>query len=401
MTLMRDGAAHLTYCSNIHPAEDWPRVLANLRQHVPEIKRVIAPDRSFGLGLRLSARAATELEQDDAMEEMQTFLGETDCYVFTLNGFPYGAFHGQAVKERVYRPDWRTDERLGYTNRLARVLARLLPDGPDMEGSISTVPGAYKSDIAGDADLFEIAERLIRHVAYLVDLKWHTGRTIVLGLEAEAGCLLETTDDTVRFFAQYVHAEWAAERLSLLTGLSDSEAHEALKLHLGICLDLCHLAIQFETIGETVEKLEQAGIRVAKVQISAALSIDDPGRDQIDSLRRLDDGVYLHQVVVRGPEGIVRYPDIAPAVTAKAVGPGGDSWRVHFHVPIHLRNLGPLATTSESIRDFLAVQRDLPISRHLEIETYTWDVLPAEYRATAVTENIVKEMEWLIRQSAD
>lgn len=158
----------LTYCTNVHPGESWAEVEANLRRYLPAIKAKVAPDRPFGVGLRLSAEAAAALSQRPALEGLRALLAEEGLYVFTLNGFPYGRFHGEAVKEKVYLPDWREEARLAYTDRLAAILAALLPEGG--EGSISTVPGAFKPRATSPEALEAIADNLVRQAVALAAL---------------------------------------------------------------------------------------------------------------------------------------------------------------------------------------------------------------------------------------
>lgn len=391
--------AHLTYCSNIHPGESWDEVRGNLRDFVPRIKQATSPGKSFGLGLRLSALAARELESDEALSWLQDFLEQNDCYVFTINGFPYGAFHGTSVKDQAYRPDWRSKDRLSYTNRLARLLGRLLPDDPLVEGSISTVPLAYSRHVSGSDELRLAAENLIRHVAYLVDLRRNTGRTVALGLEPEADCVLETTDQVVQFFRRYLHAPSAASLLSLHTGLPMEESLEALRCHLGVCLDVCHLSLQFESAGATLSTLSTAGIRVVKAQLSSCIELRNPELKEIEALRAMDDGVYLHQVVVRRERTLGRHPDIAQAIESENADATSSEWRVHFHVPIHLEEIGPFRTTANHIREFLIANELRQATKHLEVETYTWSVMPEEYRPQSVVENVCKEFAWLKQQS--
>ena len=200
MRLAAPGAPHLTYCTNIHAGDSWSEVRANVAAHVTAVKARVAPDRPFGVGLRLSAAAAAALDTPADLDAFRALLAEHDLYVFTMNGFPYGAFHGAPVKERVYRPDWTEDARLAYTDRLARLLADLLP--PNCEGTISTVPGAYKDRVGTAADVEAIARNLAAHVATLHDLRERRGVTITLALEPEPCCQLETVAETVAFFEE-------------------------------------------------------------------------------------------------------------------------------------------------------------------------------------------------------
>ncbi len=297
------AGVHLTYCSNIHPGESWAEVRANLGRHVLAVRDRLAPDGSFGVGLRLSARAAAELSAPAALAEFKDFLARHRMYVFTVNGFPYGAFHGTRVKEEVYLPDWRDPERLRYTNLLADLLAALLPDDPTIEGSVSTVPGAYKPALAGPGDVAAMVEQLLQHVAHLVQLRARSGRLVSLALEPEPHCFLETIDEVVAFFEGHVHGPAAVARVMELTGLDRGGASRALRDHLGVCLDLCHAAVEFEQPADCVGRLARSGIRVLKMQISAGLRLPRLDPDALQALSRFDDAVYLHQVVQQGPGG--------------------------------------------------------------------------------------------------
>lgn len=389
------AGVHLTYCSNIHPAESWAEVRANFDRYVLAVRDRLLPEGDFGVGLRLSARAATELAEPAALAEFREFLAHNRLYVFTLNGFPYGTFHGARVKEDVYLPDWRDPERLRYSNQLADLLAALLPDEPGIEGSVSTVPGAYKPALGGAADVALMVEHLLRHVAHLVALRARTGRLIALALEPEPFCFLETIAEVIHFFERELHGPAAVRRTTALTGLDSAAATRALHDHLGVCLDLCHAAVEFEQPADCIQRLARAGIRVHKMQISAGLRLPTLAPAALAALRRFDDPVYLHQVVQQGPDGLARFADL-PEAFAALQGPTADrEWRVHFHVPIFLDRLGPFASTQPFIREVLAMHRVHPVSAHLEVETYTWDVLPEPYRSGTVDAAVARELAWV------
>jgi hypothetical protein len=388
------GHSHLTYCTNIHPGESWDEVRANLERHVPEVRRRLCPDVPFGLGLRLSAVAAEELAGPEVLEVFEDFLRRESLYVFTINGFPYGPFHGRRVKDDVYRPDWREDARLAYTNRLADLLARLLPEDGG-SGSVSTVPGAFRSAITVPADASRIAEQLLRHAAHLVELERRTGRRIVLALEPEPCCLLETVDETVEYFREYLHSRQAAARLAALTGLDPDGALAALRAHLGVCLDLCHAAVEFEEPARCFDLLEAAEIAIAKVQVTAGLRVPRMSAATADALRGLEDAVYLHQVVERGADGLHRYVDLDEALAADRWRRVACEWRIHFHVPVFLEQLDGFASTQPFVREALRIHRDRARSPHLEVETYTWSVLPERHRDVPVAEAIARELEWV------
>lgn len=361
----------ITYCTNIHPGESWQEVFAALRQHIPAVKAAVSPDRPFPIGLRLSRQAATELTPEENAR-FTDWLRSHDCFVPTLNGFPYGAFHSDRVKERVYLPDWRSPERAAYTMALADLLAGWLPEG--MTGSISTVPIGFKG-MLGDNDQPAVRQQLVAVLTHLQGLQLERGRHIVLALEPEPGCVLETTEEACRFFA----------------GLA---LPPELRRFIGLCYDCCHQAVEFETPSASLARLAEAGIPIAKVQVSSALSLVEPSPEL---LRHFDEPRYLHQVVIRRADGALsRHVDLPQALDQHRAAPG-DEWRCHFHVPIFSPGTGSYGTT----RPFLeALLPCLPPDILLEVETYTWDVLPPELRCGSVTDSIVREIRWLEAQLA-
>lgn len=395
MRLDHPDSPHLTYCSSIHPGETWPEVRRNLATYATAVKAALAPDRPFGLGLRLSAQAATSLSDPSALDEFRDFLRQHNFYVFTLNGFPYGEFGMGRVKERVYLPDWRDEARLAYSDQLASLLATLLPT--NLDGSISTVPCAFRAHASGDADLDRMAGQLVRHAATLFRISVTSGKIISLALEPEPACCLETSTDAVEFFQRCLFGRAGLDHFSRLTGLDRQAGESALRRHLGVCLDACHAAIEFETASETVKAYRSAGIRINKVQISAGLRVtaDPENLDTRQALTRFDDGVYLHQVVVQHSTGLRRYVDLPEALAASsAARRTAEEWRIHCHVPIFQEQLGPFTSTQDYLRDLFAIYRRTPFTSHLEVETYTWHVLPEEYRGEDVVQSISRELQW-------
>jgi hypothetical protein len=55
---------------------------------------------------------------------------------------------------------------------------------------------------------------------------------------------------------------------------------------------------------------------------------------------------------------------------------------------------GVLQSTQDDIRDVLNLQTGRQFTNQLEVETYTWDVLPAELKADIV-DSIEREMKWV------
>ena len=371
---MRVGRFHLTYCTNIHAGEEWPEVREAIAAVLPRVRRHLGAQGPFGIGLRLSASAARSLAEPAALAEFRRFLTDNDHYVFTINGFPYGAFHGERVKENVYLPDWRDPRRVAYSNQLADILAALLPAEIET-GSVSTVPGAFKPHLKSAADVEAVARGIREHAAHLERLEAQSGRRIRLALEPEPSCLLETVEETCAFFDKYL-------------------ADARVRRYVGVCVDTCHMAVEFEDPSQLLSTLGRAGVDVVKVQISSALDV--PAKSA-GALRPFAEDTYLHQVVTRHGSSLERFVDLPDAL---AHAGANDEWRVHFHVPLFLAELGTLATTQRFVSSFLAALRANPVCDQLEVETYTWDVLPAEHRTLDVAEAIARELDWVRLQLA-
>jgi len=372
---------------NIHPGESWEDVFRAVAQHATLIGKRVADGNPFGLGLRLSARAVKELSKRENLSRFKDYLDKHNLYIFTLNGFPYGMFHGRPVKAEVYRPDWTHPARLAYTRNLADILSGLLPEG--VTGSISTVPGSYRDWIKTDAEVERMAFHLLMAVRHMADILRQTGKEMHLGIEPEPDCYIASIGDFIRFFN---------EQLLPRTNSPDDKcrvSEEVLRRHLGICLDTCHAAVMFEDPVVSIQHLRAEGIRLSKVQLSAGLEVDGRHRDV---LADFDEPVYLHQTGHRTPNGIVHHPDLPQALAAPATP--GDIFRVHFHVPLHWDGTPPLKTTSVaknsesqkhvSLFSLLAAGA----TEHLEIETYSFEVLPESLRTSSVDESIIAEIEW-------
>jgi sugar phosphate isomerase/epimerase len=387
--LLRDvNDAELTYCTNVHPGETLRSVRAALKRHVVSVKAAVAPDQRFGVGLRLAAAAADALASP---EELATFKAELEAdglYCFTINGFPYGAFHGTRVKENVYLPDWRDPERSRYTEVLAGVLAELLPLG--VKGSISTVPGCFKPNATGPEVEARMADALVDVVATLVGLTRSKGRHIALALEPEPECFLETTDEAVRFFERYLYSPEAQQRLVTAADVEPAHAERVLRRHLGVCLDTCHASVQFESPLEAWRKLQAAGIAVPKVQISAGLRLAPATPERLRALAAFQNEVYLNQTVVRAGDQLRHFLDLPDALASDQ--PPDSEWRVHFHVPIFMQQLGLFESTQPDLLPLLAELARVPDCPHLEVETYTWDVLPEAFRNVPIEEAIAREL---------
>jgi sugar phosphate isomerase/epimerase len=396
---MEVASAHLTYCSNIHPGETWAEVKRQLAGPVLAVREQFPEYDRFGIGLRLSAAAAASLQTEAELGLLQSFLLDNGLYIFTLNGFPYGNFHGRPVKESVYLPDWRQSERSAYTAQLVNVLAKLLP--PGQRGSISTVPGGFKAHL-DESGIEAIAARLLEQVVALHDVARETGSHIVLALEPEPCCLLETTAETVAFFHDHLLTQRALASIQSMLQLQNRETAEAIvRSHLGVCVDTCHAAVEFETADATVDALQAAGIQIAKLQLSAGMLLAPRNLTQLDHVMQYDEQVYLHQVVSRDLHGnLSRFADL-PEAYASTEARNAEEWRVHFHVPIYSDRLSHLESTQAYLVDMLARHRREQVSTHLEVETYTFDVLPEDQRQLSVEDSIARELHWTLDQLHD
>ncbi len=401
MQIGPDGFFHLTYCTKVHPGRGWPELFGNLQSLAPRLRARLAPERPFGLGLRLSAAESRELLAGDALARFQDFLAAQQLYVFTLNGFPYGNLGSQPVKDAIFAPDWRAASRLDYTLRLVDILARLLPEGG--EGGISTVPLSYKPWIAAGnaAALAEITDNLVRLTVRLIRVEEAEGKLIHLDLEPEPDGLLEKSREVVEFFRTWLLPR-GAPRLARTAGLSLDEARRRLLRHLRVCLDTCHLAVAYEDPAAALSTLTQSGIQVGKVQITAGLEVTWPDKPEqggraslAQQLEPFCQSPYLHQVRVREDRGRVRrFPDLEPALALMDLGPGGQ-WRIHYHLPLFVESFGALASTREETRAALKLLQAHRFCPHLEIETYTWEWLPPGLKHELL-EFLTEEYSWVL-----
>lgn len=381
---------HLTYCLNIHPTQTWAEARAALEGPVARVRSQVCPDAPFAVGLRFSGEAVADLKDPENRAELKRILQTHDYLGVTVNGFPYGRFHGARVKEDVYQPDWRDPERLRYTNDLADLMADIAPEvGPI---SLSTVPGTFKPLASGAEG--EIAGNLLKSVAHLFELERKTGVTVALAIEPEPFCFLETIAEAIAFFQDHLFAENAVRRLADLTGLSSSDAAAALPRFLGLCYDVCHAAVEFEDATGSISALRAADIPIHKLQLSAALRVPVVDTARRAALAAFDEPTYLHQVVRRRDQEMQIHADL-PEALALGAATDGEEWRVHFHVPIFIDDLGAFASTRGFLEEVLALHKVDPVSPHLEIETYTWDVLPQALRGESVEFDISREINWV------
>lgn len=389
-----NGLGHLTYSTLVHPGDDWEQMWDSLVTYVPKVKARVAPGQRFGVSLRLSSKSAETLAASPKeRDRLRKFLGDNDMYLYTVNAFPYGSFKGTVVKEQVYEPDWRSEERTRYTQNVADILADVCEAG--VSPSIQSAPLGFKPRVTGGDVVDSFTAHVLRVAAHLVALQARTGRTVTLALEPEPYCFLETTDETVAYFTEHLYSGAAAQTLARLAGIPISEAHVALRRHVGVVFDICHQAVEFEDIAASLQKLVDAGIPVFKLQEAAALHVPEVTQDIVDTLRRYAQTIYLTQTVEKKDGRLTRFLNLEDAFAAWEKHPGPREWRTHFHVPVFLDEIGPFRTTRFAIEDALRFHKARPLSRQLEIETYTWDVLPDNLKTGDIVDYVCRELDWV------
>jgi hypothetical protein len=400
---MLTNSGHLTYCSNIHSGETWADHFYALKSNFPGIKAKLSPDLPMGLGLRLSNIASLELIKEQNLAAFKEWLTETGAYVFTMNGFPYGEFHQTRVKDQVHAPDWTTTDRLNYTLRLFEILSELIPDG--MDGGISTSPLSYKYWFETPEDL-ELAKKsatdnVLKIAEYLIAISSTTGKSLHLDIEPEPDGLLENGPEFIDWFENYLLPAGIpvfAERYAV----SDEESAMLIKAHICLCYDVCHFAIGYEPHADVVNVLNEKGIKIGKIQISAALKAmmeKDPGARSATAaaFSKFNEPVYLHQVVAKTQgNSLLRYRDL-PEALADADNTSVVEWRAHFHVPVFEKSFGMLESTQDDIVEVLGIHVNNHVTKHLEVETYTWEVLSEELKAP-IQQSVIRELEWVLNR---
>ena len=382
----------LTYCSNVHPAEtveSLNTVIAFFMSGVRQARNL----QIMGAGLWFSDQVSTELATDPAKcAEWVNLLDRNGIKLFTLNGFPFCNFHAESVKEQVYTPDWSQSQRYNYTQRLAEILAICLPDDIT-EGTISTLPLGFR--YAWTKQQHEAAlEALCRLARFLADLYQASGRSIRVCLEMEPDCVLETTEEMIHFFQHQLPAKASA------LGISE----KIIRNHLGVCFDVCHQAVMFEEVDHSMARLLAAEIAIGKIQISSALELKCPDQESgLQALHKFAEQKYLHQVRTKKDNKLIGSLDLAVAFETNDF-PKTEPWRIHFHVPIQATTLErqELDTTQNSILKTLDFLKTNPECHpHLEVETYTWQVLPVSLRPQndfALINGLSEELNWLEKQ---
>jgi hypothetical protein len=373
-----DIKRHLCYSMNVFPEKDWRREDAVIRAKILALRREVTGSDSanFAIGLWFDAATACEFRKKKNLDNLKKWLSDNKLYVFTFNAFPYGVFHGRPVKKEVYLPDWTSTKRLEYTCTVADILSELLPIG--ITGSISTLPGGYKSSIKSEKRIAKIAGNLLAAGKHLNDIYIKTGKKIILGIEPEPDCLWENPSEFISFYNKFLFFPTLENK------------------NIGVCYDTCHQEVLFSRPGQGIRELIENGVPIAKIQLSAALKA--PSLPSKKTLAKFADEVYLHQTRVIEKDGsISRYADL-PEANERA--DKSSPWLVHFHIPVFSGKLsGGLVTAKKELEAVLQMIRSNKIPcENLEIETYTFSVLPENMRKAGVMETIKKEYEYINRK---
>ena len=399
---MKLANTHISYCTNIHGGESWHDHFNQLKKSVPSIKQTVSPNQSFGLGLRLSAQAASELSRPEVLNEWKSWLDENDLYVFTLNGFPFGDFHLKAVKDKVHFPDWTTTERFDYTKKLIDVLGSLLKE--DCAGGISTSPLSYRywfeeNTVEWDKMREQSTNHIVQIADYLFQQENQYGRYIHLDIEPEPDGVLEDGREFIAWYqTELLHQ--AYPYFEKKYGFDQARTLSLINRYICICYDVCHFALEYENHRAIIDELTRLGIQIGKFQISAALKLN-LSADMADRmnkkliLQEFDEPIYLHQVIAKTKaNNLVKYRDLSEALeNIKQLDQ--IEWRSHFHVPIFLENYGAISSTQSDIIDVLNLQNDSARTHHIEVETYTWNVLPKALQIP-IEDSISREINWLL-----
>lgn len=395
---LANGMGHLTYSTLVHAGDTWDDIWASLRTFVPQVKKNVCPSGKFGVSLRISgATAKTLIDAPEKRADLRGFLDDNDMYLYTVNAFPHGPFKNQIVKQQVYEPDWSSETRLNYTMNVATILADVAPDF--VNPSIQTPPLGFKPNVTSKAVVEAYAENIRKLAAHVNNIWRYNGRTVTLAIEPEPACFLETTKETIDFFNKYLRTEKSFKNLAGKTGATLEGAKDIMARHVGIVYDICHQAVEYEDITESLHALKDNKISVWKLQEAAAMMIPVVTRDKVESVRKYVKTIYLTQTHQRAKNGkITRYLNLEDAISAWEKKPVECEWRIHFHVPVFLEDLGPFKSTRFAIAEALAFQKKHRLSDQLEIETYTWDVLPDELKTGEIVDYVTKEIEWVKSQ---
>lgn len=397
--MMNTNWGILGYCSNIHPGEIWEEHFAELKDKLPKVKAAVCPDKPFGFGLRIANEASKTLEAPEKLLEFKDWLKQENLFVFTLNGFPFGGFHGVRVKDSVHAPDWRSQERMEYTKRLVNHLANLLPDEM-AEGGISTSPLSYKPWFTNSINLLsatiESTNHLMEVILYAEKVYQKTGKKIHLSIEPEPDGILGDHQDFIDWYENILLKH--GKNYLASKGYPKDLIEEFIHDYIRICFDVCHYGVNFDSINRSLEDLASRKIKIGKYQISSAvkMSFTQNKAEEIKELEKYQDEIYLHQVKAKTKsQGYKTFLDLPEALNS--FSEDFEEWRIHFHVPIFIERYDLISSTQAEIRETIEYIKRKNEKAIMEIETYTWGVLPREMQ-TNIVHSISREINWVLDQ---
>ena len=397
------GVRHLSFSTNIFPSDNWKQTKEALLSHIENIRNHLCiPDETFGIGLRLSNKTSQELSNNlDERLSFKAWLDQTNCYIFSINGFPYGDFHQGPIKQGVYTPDWSDQRRASYTKDLAELLAFFLPEKVEY-GSISTLPLGYAYPQATAPGIGSEAYLHLKDVVFhLYNLQQTQGKTIKLAIKPETNCLLSSVSETKAWYEDSIISPKSLSESAKSWQVTEPKARQIWQNHLGLCLDLCHSSVISEYPESIANLLEGSPLEIVKVQLGACLKLNRINEGNLSKLLEFANDRYLHQTVVKSPWGPRSYPDLNDYIEEPhMVWEDDQEARVHFHMPLHRSPQDPFTTSNDEIPDYLAILARTG-NQHYEVETYTSDVLPEGYRDEGAVDQITKELRWAHQQVSE
>lgn len=381
----------LGYSTNLHAAESLADIDQFLAGFTNDIRCRLGWS-DIGVDLRLGSQAIAELSHPSCVAALRRRLDSVGARAHSINAFPLLPFQTDVVKHNAYRPDWTEEQRASDTTALI-ALALALCD--DEQVTISTVPGSYRPFGPHHNNPVLIATALGTWAAAAAQAWRQTGRTVLLCLEPEPWCFLESSHDVATFWTGAL-ADHGVEACTIAMRGDRRAAQQAIARHLGICFDTCHTSLAFENQAEAVTRISRAGARIAKCQFSAAPEVRNPHRDQagVAALRALAEPRFLHQTCAATAGGVLsKVQDLDQLDTCLALLPEAIAVRSHFHIPVFrpVKDHGLSSTIADSLAGLNACIA--AGCRHISVETYTWSVLAPDQRDIAT--GTARELETL------
>ncbi len=372
---MRCGPFQLCACSNAFPCEGIDAQVELFKKRLPSLRNMVpgAMDKPFAAGLWLDSQSVSYLVKTKKSGEFCDFVKSLGFYAFTANAFPFGRFHDGPVKESVYRPDWSETDRLEYTCAVADILARLLPEG--VEGSVSTLPCGYKG-MFKSKDLPAARLNLLLAANHLKRLWMNTGKRMTLAIEMEPDCVWESPEEFCDFYDSALRGDDASD-------------------FIGVCYDTCHQELLDSSPGKGMETFLNRKVKIAKFQLSSAISAPDAASKKTLEAHFMDT-VYLHQTrAFPGGGSMLKWPGLPDALRSNE---RPLPWKVHFHVPVFLEEIkgGLLPANAELLSVVERVRKEPDLCSNLEVETYSYNVLPDFSKEASIEKGMARELQWTL-----